>query len=200
MVAPVRPTVRPGTPPIPPARIAGEAGNPAMDVGYDRGHGTVADRPVQVVPVLHNPMDTQSPTQVEGITLRPARAMDAGTARATLGKMIADAKTWMADFPHQADGENAHVLTFFRGLISRQQARTTAAAHGQEIPEDAIEAAKHLPPPEAFTLRDVAVRSLAAIAVLERALQAANLALPIADLNAVDSTKESLESVIDRGL
>lgn len=154
------------------------------------------EAPPQVVPVLSRPMDTQSPMQIRGVTIRPARMMDAPTARSTLSRVIADVKTWTADFPHEVHGEAAYVLGFFRGLVSRQRTLTDATLHGQPVEPDAIAEATHLPPAESVLLGDLALQAREAMQAYSAALRAAGLTLTGADEAKVNALNQTVESIL----
>lgn len=190
-VVPAKPATRPGQPVVPPARIAGVAGDAAIDLGYDPGHSMMHAAPPPVVPVLSRPIDTHDPT-MQGFALRPAAEMDLQTATATTSRITANLKQWFAHFPHAVAGEGALVAGFFRGLASHQRARTDALAYGQDNHDDEVADARYLPPPEAFALQAIATQVEGVVTIFERALDAAKLTLTASDQDAVNELKQML--------
>lgn len=185
------------TPPAPrhgmvAARTALIAGDGLAKPHYDPGVTPVIEVPALTTPVLARPVDTAMPLLGTGVTLRPANEMDAVTANSTLNTIIANAKTWAANFPHAATGEAAHVLSFFRGLAAHQKLRVDAAMNGQRLPEDPVEAAKHMPPPEAFALRDFVLQARNIMGVYQKAMSVSNVELAPADRDAVTAFEQAL--------
>ena len=133
--------------PIPPARVAARAGDKSYVPDWDPGTNALAGQPPQVVPVTNRPLDVASPVMVEGLTIRPARLMDAAEARNTMARIIGDMLIWIEGFPHDLVGEGAHVLKVFQDLKARRQARVMAEQHDQDIEPDAIDRARFTPGP-----------------------------------------------------
>jgi hypothetical protein len=186
----------PATPPIkdiPPARIAARAGDPGIDLGYDPGRNVLRDPPPQVVAVPMRPGDTQSPMQIQGITIPPAASMDTVTAVTTLNRILTDAKNWTAIFPHEVGGEAAYFLSFLRGLTARQQTRTNAQAYGQDLPDDPIDLAKHMPPPELAIMAQMAGEVLSVVRAYDRAMRAARISLAPDDQAVIDGAMDKLK-------
>jgi hypothetical protein len=132
--------------PIPPARVAGMAGDTHYVPDWDPGKPTISGEVLQVVPVMVRPVDVGSPAMVEGITIRPARMMDAGEARNTMTRIINDILNWVEGFPYELTGEAAYVLNVFQELKARRLARVVAAQHDQTVEPDRIDGTIHLPP------------------------------------------------------
>lgn len=174
------------------ARTALIAGDGLAKPHYDPGVTPVIEVPALTVPVLARPVDTAMPLLGTGVTLRPAREMDENSANSMLQTIVANAKSWMANYPHEAKGEAAHVLTFFRGLVAHQKQRVDAAMNGQRLPEDPVEAAKHLPPPEAFTLREFVQQARNVVRIYQKAMAVSNVELAQGDRDAVDAFEQSL--------
>ncbi len=133
--------------PIPPARVAAQAGDKSYVPDWDPGQNALTGQPPQVVPVMNRPLDVGAPVMVEGLTIRPAKLMDAPEARNTMSRIINDMLVWIEDFPHDLVGEGAHVLKVFQDLKARRFARVMAAQHDQDIEPDAIDKARFKPGP-----------------------------------------------------
>lgn len=176
-----------------PARIALTAGDHTQKPEYDLGRRTSGAEPMMVVPVMAAEGNTAAPTFGAGVMLRPARQMDAGTARATLAGIVANAKNWMADFPHDAQGEGAATLNFFRGLISHNRIRSDAAAHGQQLDPHETETASFTPPPERHVLEQARQQVSDVLAAFESAMKAASVMLPPNDQQAVANLRKLLD-------
>ncbi len=178
-----------------PAREALRAGDGLAKPDYNRGTTPAIEVQAPTAPVLARPSDTAMPILATGVTLPPASEMTAVQANSTLSTVWSRLKAWTANYPHPATGEIAHVLAFTRGLTAQQAARTDAIVHGQEVPADPIEAAKHLPPPEAFALRDLVLEARNVMAIYQRAMTTANLALTTTDQTTVTAFTTKLGSV-----
>lgn len=133
------------TKPIPPARVAGIAGDRGYVPDWDPGKLSTTGAPPQVVPVLQRKQDVAAPVMVEGITIRPARLMDAAEARNTLARIINDVLIWSEDYPYELAGEEAHVLRVFNELRARRRARVQAELHDQTIEQDQVDQAGFKP-------------------------------------------------------
>jgi hypothetical protein len=127
--------------PVPPARVAATAGDLTYVPDFDPGKSSLTGERVQVVPVLQRKGDVAAPAMVEGITIRPAKAMEAAEARNTLARIISDMLVWIDGYPHALYGEEAHVLRFFQAITARRQARTQAQLHDQDVAPDAVDQA-----------------------------------------------------------
>jgi|SRR5215472_14236834 len=127
--------------PIPPARTAATAGDTSYVPDFDPGKSMLTGERMQVVPVLTRPLDVAAPVMVEGITIKPAKLMEAAEARNTMARIINDMLVWIADFPHELVGEEAYVLQVFQELAARRLLRTTAKLHDQPIEPDMIDQA-----------------------------------------------------------
>lgn len=183
-------------PPVPPARTALVAGDFNARPDYDRGTPQVGYTPVQVLPVLARPTDTQAPTLVASITVPPPNELAVGSADATLSKIISDTKAWVSTYPYPATGENAVVLQFYRDLASQQQQRVDAIAHGQTPTGPDPADATTTPPPEFYALRDLAQNTVAALTAASKAMTTAGLALLPADQAAADAAMAKAQSVL----
>jgi hypothetical protein len=137
---------------------------------------------MMVVPVTTRPSDTQAPTMVAGINIPPPREMTEQNAMAAWGKMIADTKRWAAGYPYPLQGEQAHVLAFYRELESRTRMRLDAINLGRPVDPDQIDETAHVPPPEFFQLRDLARQTLYLGEVLQR------IALDASAISEIDAT------------
>lgn len=177
------------------ARTALTAGDGLAKPAYDPGVTPAIEVPALTVPVLARPVDTAMPLLGSGVTLRPASEMDAVQANSTLATITANAKAWMANFPHNAQGEGAHVLAFFRGLAAHQRLRADASANGQRLPDDPVAAAKHAPPPEAFALRDLIIQARNVVRIYQKAMSVSNVNLSEGDDNAILAFEQSLTKV-----
>jgi hypothetical protein len=177
------------------ARIALTAGDGLAKPHYDPGMTPVIEVPALTVPVLARPVDTAMPLLGTGVTLRPASEMDAIQANATLHTIVANAKAWMANFPHNAQGEGAHVLSFFRGLAAHQRLRADADVNGQKLPDDPVAAARHAPAPEAFALRDLVTQARNVMRIYQKAMSISNVQLAQGDSDAVTAFEQSLTRV-----
>jgi hypothetical protein len=131
--------------PIPPARVAATAGDAAYVPDFDPGKSSLTGERVQVVPVLERKGDVASPVMVPGITIRPARTMEAAEARNTMARIITDMLVWIDGYPHALYGEEAYVLEVFQEIAERRKARVQAKLHDQPIERDAIDEARHEP-------------------------------------------------------
>jgi hypothetical protein len=127
--------------PIPPARIAATAGDTSYVPNFDPGKSMLTGAPIQVVPVLQRKGDVGSPALVEGITIRPAKAMEAAEARNTMARIINDMLVWIDGYPHDLYGEEAYVLEVFQEIAQRRKMRTQAQLHDQTVEPDAIDQA-----------------------------------------------------------
>jgi hypothetical protein len=177
------------------ARTALTAGDGLAKPAYDPGMTPVIEVPALTVPVLARPVDTAMPLLGTGVTLRPASEMDSVQAASTLATITANAKAWMANFPHAVQGEGAHVLAFFRGLAAHQRLRADATVNGQRLPDDPVEAAKHAPPPEAFALRDLITQARNVMRIYQKAMSVSNVNLAPGDNDAITAFEQALTRV-----
>jgi hypothetical protein len=131
--------------PIPPARVAGRAGDTSYVPDWDPGKQALRDAPPQVVPVQQRSIDVAAPVVVEGITIKPAKLMEPAEARNMMARIIGDMLVWIDGYPYELAGEEAYVLRFFQDLQARRQARVQAKLHDQAILPDAIDQARFKP-------------------------------------------------------
>lgn len=131
--------------PIPPARIAGRAGDSNYVPDWDPGRQTQSGAPPQVVPVMQRSIDVAAPVMVEGITIKPAKLMEPAEARNTLARIVNDMLVWLDGYPFELTGEEAYVLKIFQEIQARRQARVQATAHDQTIEPDEVDQASFKP-------------------------------------------------------
>ncbi len=177
----------------PPARIAGVAGDPFVPLDYDPGRrGRPMDR-IQTIAVPIRAGDTADPVGPRGSRLRAPADLDSGQFKATVARISATMKQWVANVPHQLEGEEAAVVAFFRQLNTRDRTRLEAQQMAGGTGDDAIEAATHLPPPEAHVLTMVREQVRQVLDAQEGALKAAGLSLTGSDQLRVDELRRTLD-------
>lgn len=148
-----------------------------------------------VVPVHGQASDSNKTPLVGAVIIpKPADTMNTPDADATLSGLITATKTFTANYPHEAQGENAHALAFFRDLRSRDLARLDAENYGQVL-RDRVSEARFTPAPEAFVLRQIQNQTRLVLDIYERALTSAGLMLTTADQQTVDQLRGQLHPV-----
>lgn len=119
---------------IPPARIAPQAGYVMHDLNRDTRQVEGQRQPQPFIPPQQ---DTVVPM------VKPIAEQDRGAATARLTKASTDLEQLCLDFTHEAQGELAVVVRFFRSLAARRTARQTAQDLGRTEEPDAVDLAQH---------------------------------------------------------
>jgi hypothetical protein len=169
---------------VAPARIALPAGQTGIDLRPEPGvvsNQTPQDLPRDTVPLWEQQMLSTRMAQLDrnSATIRMEKAAD------TLRAMC-------LDFPYEADGELAAIISFFRDLAARRAKLGTAAELGRTVDKDDIDAATFEPTPEHFQLRALATDAIWMMDTYDDILQHYHLDLPDDVAVRVDAIRQEL--------
>jgi hypothetical protein len=173
-----------------PARVAQPAGMVLRPEHYDYNPGAQSRRTVDLA------MPAPAYETVTSDTLRNSPSqMTQVAATSAFRKITGDFRNWIQDFPHPVTGELAVVAQFFRDLNARRQSRNMAVTLGREVPEDGVDKAKFVPPPEYFQLRQMAASAMHIVSIYEQALLDAGATLVPAARDTIDKIKADFEAL-----
>lgn len=172
----------------PPARVAPETGKVLshQDLGWTGGTDASVNVHGQVPLAMPAPAPATATSASE--YMKPSLVSKAGV-EAVVSKMLGDTKLYVADIPHQLDGENGVYVQFVRDLTARGAALATAHALGRTVEPDSVDQAQSSPPSEFFKLRHMAAQMEAAMQIYDQAMTSAGVQLPSEDKQKVEGIK-----------